>query len=275
MSCSRFLAAIRYLSAHVRIGVAMGLIAILAGCAVSPSVPPISAPAAPAPEDLARLQRIARIQANLNDGLKQYEAGSYGDALRNLLIALDSGVLTISEQLSARKHIAFIQCVSNQPLVCKEEFEKVFILDPKFELSPAEAGHPTWGPIFQLVKSEIELRKSGKPQPVPVIRIPSPGEKQLADAMKSYEDADFQKAIKLFQDSLKETLAPAEQIQALKFMAFSYCLTNRLTLCRAEFEKILQLNSSFELDAAEAGHPSWGPPFRTVKAKQKPASAKK
>lgn len=275
MSCFFFRAVIRHLSAHVRIGVALGLITMLAACALNPPVPANPAPSASAPEELLRQHRIARIQANLNEGLKQYEAGNYGEALKNLLIALDSGVLTVPDQLIARKHMAFIQCVNNHELVCKEEFEKAFMLDPRFDLTTAEAGHPTWGPIFRMVKSEIELRKAGKSLPVPVARMPSPGEKLLAEAMKSYEDADYAKAIKRFQDGLKETLAMEEQIQALKFMAFSYCLTNRLPLCRAEFEKILQLNPAFELDAAEAGHPSWGPPFRTVKARQKQAPAKK
>ncbi len=270
MSCFCSRAAIRHLSVQLRIGASLGFIAILASCSVNPPAPAVSTP-----EELVRLHRIARIQANFNDGLKLYDAGSYDEALKNLRIALDSGVLTVPEQLSARKHMAFIQCVNNRELVCKEEFEKAFILDSKFDLTPAEAGHPTWGPVFRLVKTEIELRKSGKSLPVPIVRMPTPGEKVFAEAMKSYEGADYHKAIKLFQESLKETLAPAEQVQALKFMAFSYCLTNRLTSCRAEFERILQLNPAFELDAAEAGHPSWGPPFRTVKAKQKQAPAKK
>ena len=266
--CSR--AKLPHLPAQIRIFVAAGLIAILASCAVKPFTT-----AATAPEELAQRQRIERAQSNLNNGLKQYEAGNYDDARTNLLIALDSGVLSVPQQSNARKHMAFIQCVNNRELVCKEEFEKAFLLDPKFDLTPAEAGHPTWGPIFRLVRTEIELRKSGKSAPVQVVKTPTPGEKAIAEAMKSYEDADYPKTIKLLQDSLKETLAPATQIQALKYMAFSYCLTNRLTLCRAEFEKILQLNPAFELDAAEAGHPSWGPPFRTVKAKQKQAPAKK
>lgn len=266
--CSR--AILFNLPTQIRIGVAVGLIAISAGCAVNPSAPALSAP-----EDLARRQRIERAQTNLNDGLKQYEAGSYDDSMKNLLIALDSGVLSVPQQLSARKHMAFIQCVNNRELVCKEEFEKAFLLDPRFDLSPAEAGHPTWGPIFRLVKTEVELRKSGKVLPAQIVKTPTPGEKLIAEAKKMYEDADYPKAIKHFQDSLKETLTPADQIQALKYIAFSYCLTNRLTLCRAEFEKILLLNPGFELDAAEAGHPSWGPPFRSVKARQKQAPAKK
>lgn len=243
---------------------------VLSGCVVPPTAPP-----GPTAEEVARRQRVERAQSNLDEGLKQYEAGNYADAMSKLLVALDSGVLSVPQQLVARKHMAFIQCVNNRELICKEEFEKAFLLDPKFDLTPAEAGHPTWGPIFRLVKTEIELRKSGKPLPAPVVKVLSPGEKVMAEAMKAYEEADYPKAIKLYQDALKETLNVTDQIQALKYLAFSYCLTNKMTLCRSEFEKILQLNPTFELDAAEAGHPAWGPPFKTVKAKQKQAPAKK
>ncbi len=242
---------------------------IVAACAVNPSTPP--KPVGPSAEDLAKQQRIQRAQTALSDGLKQYEQGAFEDAMKSLLIALDSAVLTVPQQLNARKHIAFIQCVNNREVVCKEEFEKAFALDPKFELTAAESGHPTWGPIYRLVKTEIELKKAGKGLPAPVVKLPTPGEKAIAEARKAYDEADYTKAVKLFQDALKENLTAPEKILTLKFTAFSYCLTNRLTLCRSEFEKILQLDPNFELDAAEAGHPSWGPPFKTVKAKQKQA----
>jgi tetratricopeptide (TPR) repeat protein len=249
---------------------AMFVLALLiAGCATpQPATPP-----RPSAEDVARQQRIERAQSVLTEGLKQYEQGAFEDSMKSLLIALDSGVLTVPQQLNARKHMAFIQCVNNREVVCKEEFEKAFALDPKFELSAAESGHPTWGPIYRLVKTELEIKKSGKVLPAPIVKIPTPGEKALAEAMKAYDEADYPKAIKLLQDTLKENLTPVERIKTLKFTAFSYCLTNRLTLCRAEFEKILQIEPNFDLETAEAGHPSWGPPFKTVKAKQKQAAS--
>ena len=263
-------------SRHVRSAAAAMLLALLVGCVAAPPSPPSTAP-----EELARRQRIERAELSLNNGLKQYDAGSYAEAMNNFLVALDSGVLPPAQQLNARKHMAFIQCVNSRELACKEEFEKAFQLDPKFELLPAEAGHPTWGPIFRLVKTEIELRKSGKSLPVPAAKIVTRGEKLVTDATAAYDEADYPKAIKLFQDALKETPVASDQAQIHKFIAFSYCLTMRLALCRMEFEKLLQLDPAFELNTAEAGHPSWGPPFRTVKARQKqaqtpaPAPAKK
>src|SRR6185369_1105301 len=157
------------LSSRVGRGVALVFIALAAGCAIKPVTPP-----GPSPDELARRQRVERVQANLNDGLKQYEAGAYEASMKNLLLALDSGVLTLPQQLVARKHMAFIQCVNNRELICKEEFEKAFLLDPNFNLTPAEAGHPTWGPIFRLVKTEIGLRKSGKVLTAPAIKEVTP-----------------------------------------------------------------------------------------------------
>lgn len=251
-------------------GFALALLLALSGCALPPPAPP-----GPTAEESARIQRAERAAGTLAEGLKLYDAGMYEEALKNLLVAMDSGALTLPLQINARKHIAFIQCINNREIVCKEEFEKAFALDPKFDLTAAESGHPTWGPIFRLVKTEVELRKAGKTLPVLPVKVPTAGEKLLAEGMKAYDEGDYAKASKLYQDALKETLPPAERIRTLKFSAFSHCLTSRMTQCRADFEKILQLDPGYELDAAEAGHPSWGPSFRSVKSKLKPPTTKK
>jgi Flp pilus assembly protein TadD len=55
------------------------------------------------------------------------------------------------------------------------------------------------------------------------------------------------------------------QIEALKYMAFSYCVTGRQALCRQQFEKALKLNPAFDLAPGEKGHPLWGPVFVQAK----------
>ena len=150
---------------------------------------------------------------------------------------------------------------------------KVLALDNKFDLTPAEAGHPLWGPVFRNLKAELDAKRSGRPLPTTAPLL-SAGEKLLAEAMTLYDAAEFAKAIKLYQDAIKAMLSTDEEIKARKFSAFSYCLTNRVTLCRAEFEKVLVLKPDFDLETAEAGHPSWGPSFRAVKSRmagRKPA----
>ena len=243
---------------------------MLGGCSLLP--PTVTG--APSADDVAKKERFERAQINLGDGLKRYEGGSYDDAMKNFLLALDSGILTVPQQIIARKHMAFIHCASGRESACKDEFQKILVLDPRFDLPAAEAGHPSWGPVFRVVKGDGELRKPRFPI-LPALLAPSVAEKRISDGMTSYEAGDYNKAVQSFQEALKEPLAEAEQIRVRKFIAFSYCLTNRGVLGRAEFEKILQLKPAFDLDPAEAGHPSWGPSFRAVKSKQKSLPVKK
>jgi Tfp pilus assembly protein PilF len=85
-------------------------------------------------------------------GLKQYDDGDYLPAAKSLQTALDQG-LTSRDQVTAHKYLAFIHCSENRTARCRDEFHKALALDPSMDLSPAEAGHPIWGPIFQNVKA--------------------------------------------------------------------------------------------------------------------------
>jgi len=88
----------------------------------------------------------------LSLGVKQYEDGSYGDAAKNLQLSLDQGLST-EEQVRAHKYLAFTYCVTSRERPCRDEFRKALDLNPGLELSPAEAGHPLWGPVFRGVKA--------------------------------------------------------------------------------------------------------------------------
>jgi Tfp pilus assembly protein PilF len=88
----------------------------------------------------------------LSDGMRQYEAGEYAEAQKSFAAALEAGV-PLAEQIEARKHLAFIHCVSGRQAQCREEFRRALDLDPRLELAPAEAGHPSWGPAFRAVKA--------------------------------------------------------------------------------------------------------------------------
>src|SRR4029079_19033477 len=89
----------------------------------------------------------------LQDGELNYEEGNYRVAKRRLQFALEEG-LSRPDRVKAHKYLAFIACVSSQQLTCREEFAIALELDPTFELSAAEAGHPIWGPIFKSVKAK-------------------------------------------------------------------------------------------------------------------------
>jgi Tfp pilus assembly protein PilF len=88
----------------------------------------------------------------LATGLKQYENGEYAESAKSLQSALDLG-LGDRDQVNARKHLAFIHCASGRIAPCREEFRRALAIEPGLELAPAEAGHPTWGPVFRDVKA--------------------------------------------------------------------------------------------------------------------------
>jgi Tfp pilus assembly protein PilF len=90
-------------------------------------------------------------QQDLSAGIKKYEDGKYAQAAKLLQASLDKG-LAPADQVKAHKYLAFVHCVSGRPQQCGDEFSAALKIDPSFELSAAEAGHPTWGPVFRSVK---------------------------------------------------------------------------------------------------------------------------
>lgn len=91
-------------------------------------------------------------EQSFSAGIRQYEDGEYAGARKSFTAALEAGV-PLDEQVEARKHLAFIYCVSGRQAQCREEFRRALDLNPQLELTPAEAGHPSWGPAFRSVKA--------------------------------------------------------------------------------------------------------------------------
>jgi len=92
-------------------------------------------------------------------------------------------------------------------------------------------------------------------------------EQMLADGMVKYDAGDYPAAHALYQSALKEGLKSTEdQVRAMKYTAFTLCLTEKYPQCRAEFVKIYDVNPKFDLTPAEAGHPSWTRTFASAKA---------
>jgi Tfp pilus assembly protein PilF len=94
------------------------------------------------------------------------------------------------------------------------------------------------------------------------------GDKLLADGIRQFEDASYPAATRSLQGSLAEGLSTANQVKAHKYLAFIHCVSERRQQCQDEFRKALELDPDMELSPAEAGHPSWGPAFRTAKARR-------
>jgi len=91
-------------------------------------------------------------EARLKEGITQYEQGNYNQAQRTLQGSLNQGLISRTDQARAYKYLAFIYCVTDRIAQCRQEFSNAIAADPKFNLTPAEAGHPTWGPVFRSVR---------------------------------------------------------------------------------------------------------------------------
>lgn len=113
------------------------------------------AAAPPAPPQ----RTLSPAEQELEKGIKNYEEGQYKVATKDLQTALSLGLNPGSEQAKAHKFLAFINCVSGRPNGCRDEFRKAFVADPSFDLTPAEAGHPMWGPAFRSVKAAAAKAK--------------------------------------------------------------------------------------------------------------------
>jgi len=90
----------------------------------------------------------------LSAGIKSYDEGKYTEARTSLTTALDQGLNFERDRIKAHKYLAFIYCITGKEKQCREEFKKILEIDPTFELQPAEAGHPLWGPVFRSVKQK-------------------------------------------------------------------------------------------------------------------------
>lgn len=221
-------------------------------------------------EDVLR----SRAQDALATGVKQYDAGEYENAEKNLLTSLDHGLLSKPDQSRARKLLAFIYCASNREQLCRDEFRKAFEINPEFALTPAEDGHPIWGPVYRNVRTQLIAEREAA---TTVSSAPAPTNKAqqlLADGMVKYDAGEYDAARKLLEAALTEGLKDkGNQVRAMKFIAFSDCLERRYKECRAQFTRIYDVDPNFDLTPAEAGHPSWTHTFASAKAAAKRALA--
>lgn len=96
----------------------------------------------------------------------------------------------------------------------------------------------------------------------------TPTDKKLNYGVLSYEEGNYQASVTALQGVLDTGLSgKPEQVKAYKYLAFIQCVSGREAMCRDYFKKALEIDPNFNLDSAEAGHPIWGPAFRSVKSK--------
>jgi len=98
--------------------------------------------------------------------------------------------------------------------------------------------------------------------------IPDHASQDLAVGIRFYEEGDYVTATTVIQHALADGLSNKKDMaRAYKYMAFIHCVSDREKQCRDEFKKALEIDPSFDLRPEEAGHPVWGPVFRSVKLK--------
>ena len=108
--------------------------------------------------------------------------------------------------------------------------------------------------------------RNERPAPRPERTASDRDDNALREGIALYHDGDFNGAIKRLTSNDMNGGSVRNRVSALKYTAFSYCVTKRPTPCRQAFERALRLDASFDLSPGEQGHPLWGPQF--AKAKQ-------
>lgn len=100
-----------------------------------------------------------KAEQELAAGLKSYENGQYQQAMKHIQSALNNNLTFKSDRITAYKYLAFIHCVSERKKQCRSAFKEALELNPDLELTPAEAGHPLWGPVFRDAQAEQRQKK--------------------------------------------------------------------------------------------------------------------
>jgi Tfp pilus assembly protein PilF len=202
------------------------LVFVLAGCA-----------------QFHQLVKATRAQVTLIEGLRQFDAGDQEGSAKTLQRAIDTG-LGDKDRATAHKHLAFIHCTAGRERQCRDEFRKGLAADRRMQLDAAEAGHPVWGPVFRSMNG--------------------PG--ALSTGLKQYEEGNFAESVKNLQGAIELGVPDKQRANAHKHLAFIHCSWNQERECREEFRKALAIDPAFDLAPAEAGHPVWGPIFRSLRA---------
>lgn len=131
-------------------------------------------------------------------------------------------------------------------------------LAPLLERKP-ERNHP---------KTETRAESRSESRPRADSRGDSGSRDQVAlrEGIRLYNEGDFNGAIKRLTSNDIRSGAPLRtRTTALKYTAFSYCVTSRPKQCQQTFEKALKIDPEFSLDPGEQGHPLWGPAFERAK----------
>ena len=149
-------------------------------------------------------------------------------------------------------------------------------------LAGCQSPAPVAEPAAQRVEEPEPVLPAPVEPPAPTAiptAIPTASERALAAGIALYDAGNFNGAIKRLRGAREiwsastTPDATANKLAAHKYLAFSYCVTNRRARCRQEFVDAIKLEPNFDLAPAEKAHPLWGPEFdRARKQASAPAA---
>jgi Tfp pilus assembly protein PilF len=134
--------------------------ALLSGCSTLPqAVSPTPSGSSAATTTTAPTPRTGDRDAAL--GRRAYEEGDYKSATRHFQNAL-AARLPSRERAIVHKYLAFVYCSESQFEACRAQFRSAFEINPQFDLTQTESGHPLWGPIYREIAADIAKRQPKK-----------------------------------------------------------------------------------------------------------------
>jgi|GEM_PF-1286493 len=87
-------------------------------------------------------------------------------------------------------------------------------------------------------------------------------QRTFAEGLNLYDNGEYLAAIKKFQSPEMSKAWPELRVRTLKYLAFSYCVTDQLQACQQAFYDAIQISPQFKLQPSEKDHPIWGPVFQ-------------
>lgn len=119
-------------------------------------------------------------------------------------------------------------------------------------------------------RAESVLARDNRPAPVsrpaPVRDSNADAAATLREGVRLYNIGEFNNAIAKLNAPEIQNADAATRTSALKYTAFSYCVTQRPVPCRQAFDKALKIDARFDLAPGEEGHPMWSPVFEKARA---------
>ena len=92
-----------------------------------------------------------------------------------------------------------------------------------------------------------------------------PAERALLDGIRAYDDGQYAQAETALRQALADGLqSTRDRATAHKLLAFITCTSDRLADCQTQFREARAADASFALSRSEAGHPVWGPVYKSL-----------